>query len=73
MLEKLASQTIKHILQDIHSDIKEIKAHAISTNDRVRSLELWRARLAGSIAVIILLLVPIVLQFVSKIVFAYFK
>ena len=73
MPEKLSNQTIRHILKDIHQEVKELKEIAAKTNGRIRLLELWRARLAGSIAVIILLLVPIFLQYVSKLAWSYFK
>ena len=73
MTEKLTNQTIKHILGDIHQDIKEIKEMATKTNGRIKSLEIWRARIAGALIIISLILAPIVAQFATKIVWAYFK
>ena len=72
-MEKLNNQTIRHILGDISRDIKELKEIAKLTNGRIKSLEIWRARLAGGLTVIILLLVPLVIQYISKITLAYFK
>jgi hypothetical protein len=73
MPEKLSQQTIKHILKDIQTDVKELKELAKITNGRIKSLELWRARILGGIAVITMFLVPIILQYLSKFVSAYFN
>jgi len=73
MSEKLTNQTIRHILSDIHQDIKDLVEIATKTNGRIKSLELWRARIAGGLAVIVLLLVPLVIQFISRVAIAYFK
>ena len=72
-MENLNNQTIKHIFEDISKDLKELKELAKQTNGRIKSLEIWRARLAGGLAVIILLLVPIVIQYLAKAVEAYYK
>lgn len=72
-METLNDQTLKHILNDIGKDVRELKEIAIKTNGRIKLLELWRARLAGGMAVIILLLAPIAIQYLSKIAIAYFK
>ena len=61
---------IAHKLKDIHDDIKELKGLAIKTNGRISALERWRSFIAGAVSVIILLLVPIVIQYVSKVVYA---
>ena len=72
-MEKLTNQTIKHILGDISKDIKNLTEIATKTNDRVRDLEMWRNRMVGALAIITMFLVPIFLQYISKITFAYFK
>ena len=69
--EKLSSQTIKVMFDDIKVDLVEIKAHVTNTNGRVKKLELWRSYIAGGISVVILLLIPVVLQYVTKIVLAW--
>lgn len=73
MSEKLTNQTIRHILGDIHQDIKNLTEIATKTNGRIKSLEIWRARIAGALLIISVMLVPIVGQFLTKIVSAYFK
>ena len=72
-MEKLNNQTIHHILEDISKDLKNLTEIAKQTNGRIKSLELWRARLAGGMAVVILLLIPLVLKFATQWVLAYFK
>ncbi|MEK9207498.1 MAG: hypothetical protein AAB922_03390 [Patescibacteria group bacterium] len=72
-MEKLNNQTIRHILKDIQNELKELKEIAMKTNGRLTRLELWRSRLGGAMAVIILLLVPILLKFATQWVSAYFK
>ena len=72
-MPKQSIATIHHVLDDLSEDIKELKVIAKQTNGRISNLELWRARLAGGITVIILLMVPIVIQFISKIALAYFQ
>ena len=67
------NQLLEHKLNDIHKDLKSLTDIAIKTNGRIKSLELWRARLGGGMAVIILLLIPLVIQYFSKVVWAYFK
>ncbi len=73
MNEKLTNQTIRHILKDIQSEVKEIKGFVSLTNGRVRSLELWRARILGALAIISLVLLPIIGQYLTKIAIGYFK
>ena len=70
---KPSIETIHHILEDLSKDIKELKDIATLTNGRIKNLELWRARLAGSMAVIIMILIPIVIQYLAKAVEAYYK
>ena len=72
-MEKLTNQTTRHILSDIGKDIKELKEIAKQTNGRIKSLEIWRARIAGALIVISLILTPIVAQFAARAVLAYFK
>jgi len=71
-MEKLTNQTIRHILKDIHGDIKEIKTQVKTTNSRVNHLEIWRARIAGAIVIIGFVLIPLIGQLVAKVVNAYF-
>ena len=73
MSEKLTNQTIRHILGDISKDIKNLTEIAMKTNGRVRDLEMWRNRVVGALAVVTMLLIPIILQYVSKIAIAYSK
>ena len=73
MSEKLTNQTIRHILGDISKDIKNLTEIATKTNGRVRDLEMWRNRVVGALAVVTMLLIPIILQYVSKIAIANFK
>lgn len=76
-----SKELIEHILVDIQNEIKdirkvelaEIRQHSKETNGRITRLELWRARIAGSLAIIIMLLVPVVIQYISKVVVAYFE
>ncbi|MEK9208039.1 MAG: hypothetical protein AAB922_06125 [Patescibacteria group bacterium] len=70
---KPSIETIYHILGDLSKDIKEVKEIATLTNGRIKSLEIWRARLAGGMAVIIMILIPIAIQYISKIALAYYK
>ena len=72
-MEKLNSQTLQHILEDIKNELIELKELATKTNGRLTQLELWKNRIQGGMAVIILLLVPIVIQYLAKAVEAYFK
>ena len=72
-MEKLNNQTIRHILGDIHKDIKELKEIAKLTNGRIKSLEKWKSYTQGALSVIILLLVPIVIQYISRVALAYFR
>lgn len=67
MNEKL----LEHKIDDLHKDIRELKEIGLKTNGRVGSLERWRSYLTGAISVIILLVIPIVIQYVSRIVQAY--
>ena len=73
MMEKLTNQTIKHILGDISKDIKNLTEIATKTNGRVSDLEMLRNRVVGALAVVTMILIPIILQYISKITFAYFK
>ena len=73
MMEKLSEQTIRHILGDIHQDVKNLTSIATKTNGRLTKLELWRSYVSGAMAVIILLLIPVVIQYLSKFALAYFK
>lgn len=73
MSEKLTNQTIKHILGDIHKDIKNLTEISTKTNGRLTRLEQWRSYIAGAMAVVIMLLVPIVLQYIAKFALANFK
>jgi len=73
MPEKLTNQTIRHILKDIHQEVRELKEIAIKTNGRIKSLEIWRARILGGLSVITLILIPIVIQYLSKITLAFFS
>lgn len=72
-MEKLNNQTIRHILNDIKSELKELKEIATKTNGRLTKLELWRSYIAGAMAVVILLLIPLVLKFATQWVSAYFQ
>lgn len=84
MTEKLTNQTIRHIFKDIKEEIKkmddshgekfkEIMDCVKLTNGRVKDLEMWRNRVVGALAVITMLLVPVLLQYVSKVTLAFFK
>lgn len=73
MAEKLSEQTIRHILGDIHKDIKGLTEIATKTNGRLTKLEMWRSYIAGAMAVVTILLIPVVLQYISKLALAYFK
>lgn len=59
------------MFDDIKKDSLEIKVHVASTNGRVKKLELWRSYIAGGMSVVILLLVPIAIKYVSNIVLAW--
>lgn len=72
-MEKLTNQTLRHILSDIHKDVKSLTEIATKTNGRLTKLELWKSYMQGGLAVIILLLIPIVLKFATEWVSAYFK
>ena len=72
-MEKLTNQTIRHILGDIHKDIKNLTEIATKTNGRIKSLEIWRARIAGALIIIGMILVPLVGQLLAKVVQAYSK
>ena len=72
-MEKLNSQTLQHILEDIKNELIELKELAMKTNGRLTKLELWRSYLSGGMAVVILLLIPLVLKFATQWVSAYFK
>lgn len=72
-MEKLNNQTIRHVLGDIHTELKELKEIAQKTNSRITRLELWRSYIAGAMAVIILILIPILLKFTTQWLSAYFK
>ena len=73
MPEKITNQMIKHILNDLKKDIGEIKMYVISNNGRIKSLELWRARMAGALVVISALLIPTVARLLSEVATAYFN
>lgn len=66
MSEKLTNQLIQHMFNDLKKDIGELTKIASATNGRVKSLEIWRARIAGAIAVISLILVPVAVQYITK-------
>ena len=72
-MEKLTNQTLRHILNDIKTELKELKEIGIKTNGRLTKLELWRSYLSGGMAVVILLLIPIVIKFATQWISAYFK
>lgn len=59
--------------QEVRSDVKlllanqsEIKKQVEKTNGRVNALEIWKAFLAGGLAVIIILIVPIAIFSVQQ-------
>lgn len=60
-------------IHEIRSDVKlllanqsEIKKQVEKTNGRVNALEIWKAFLAGGLAVILVLIVPIVIFSVQQ-------
>jgi hypothetical protein len=73
MSDKLHDQTIRLLFDDIKVELVELKKIALNTNGRVKSLEIWRARIAGALAIISIVLIPIVGQWVTKVAQAYFK
>jgi len=74
------NEVLKHLLQDIHKDIKNLKDVdiknltdlAVKTNGRLSNLEAWRNRMVGAITIIGIILIPIVGQLMAKVVMAYF-
>lgn len=65
-----SKELIEHKLRDIHEDIKNLTTLAVKTNGRISALERWRSYMAGAVSVIVLLLIPIVIQYISKVVYA---
>lgn len=52
-------QDIKDLIAGVKNDVKEVKTQVLLTNGRVKTLELWRAFLAGSVGVIVAIGLPI--------------
>ena len=69
--DKLTNQVIKLMFEDLKKDFSEVKTLVSATNGRVKKLELWRSYLTGGMSVITLLLIPIIIQYLSKIVLAW--
>jgi len=76
-MTKLSIETIKHILDDIQADIKDVKSESREyfkvSNGRIKKLELWQARIMGAIMIIGIVLIPVISQWVAKIAVAYFQ
>lgn len=67
--EPMSNEIIVHTLKDIQQNVVEIKIQTQKTNGRVNSLENSRAYIAGAMAVVVMLLVPIFLAMV----YSFFK
>jgi hypothetical protein len=53
------------MLGEIRAEVGEVKRHAAQTNGRVLTLEMWRARIAGALAVFIVILIPLSISVLS--------
>ena len=57
---------VKEKLEDISTDVKEIKAQTIKTNGRVGSLENWQYMIIGGLGVVTVVLVPLFISVFIK-------
>lgn len=60
-------------MEEMKSDIKEIKAMVAKTNGRVTALEIWRSFILGAFAVVMTFILPISYQLFSAWVNGLFK
>lgn len=72
-MEKLSNQTIKMLFNELKDDIKGIREYIENNSKEIDALKLWKSYVSGAMAVIILLLVPVVLQYIKEVAEAYFK
>lgn len=66
--EPYSNREIREMHRDIVSRLDRIEAQTTKTNGRVNKLENWRAYMAGTIAVIVALGVPIMGWFGEQII-----
>ena len=64
--QEIHNELNNHILKDIQNDMKEVVIQTKKTNGRVSVLESSKAYLAGAMAVIITLFLPIIFIIVSN-------
>ena len=63
--QKYNESNLETLFNGIHEKLDKIFAQTERINGRVSSLEKYRAYVSGALAVIILLIIPILLQYIS--------
>lgn len=66
MMEEPTNKELMHYIKDIRQTVSDIKEQTIKTNGRVSSLEVWKGVMIGGLAVITVMIVPLILNLLSK-------